>query len=63
MMLLKRKSFAVTLVSGFVLSCVLILTLVGYVAYIELKNEESKRLYQYSLDKLNAKIYENHIKR
>ena len=61
-MLLKRKSFAVTLVSGFVLASVLILTLVGYIAYKELKNEESKRLYQYSLDRLNAKVYVKHIK-
>ena len=61
-MLLKKKSYAVTVVSGFVLSCVLILTLVGYVAYIELKNEESKRSYQYSLDKQNANIHGKHIK-
>jgi predicted membrane protein len=61
-MLLKRKSFAVTLVSGFVLASVLILTLVGYIAYKELKNEESKRLYQYSLDRINAKVYVKHIK-
>ena len=41
-MLLKKKSRIVTLVSGLVLSCVLILTLVGYIAYIEIKNEEGE---------------------
>ena len=60
-MLLKKKSLIVTLVSGFVLSCVLILTLVGYIAYIEIRNEESKMSYQYSLGRLNAKIYEKYI--
>lgn len=57
-MILTKKSLIVTLISGFVLSCVLILTLVGYVAYIEIKNEESKRSYQHSLGRLNAMIYE-----
>jgi len=60
-MILKKKSFAVTFVSAFVLSSVLILTLVGYVAYVELKNEESKISYRYSLGRLNARIYEKHI--
>ena len=59
-MILKKKSLIVTLVSAFVLSCVLILTLVGYVVYIEIKNEESKRSYHHSLDKLNATIYEKY---
>ena len=60
-MLLKKKSLIVTFVSVLVLSCVLILTLVGYIAYIELKNEESKISYQYLLNRLNAKIYEQYI--
>ncbi len=60
-MILKKKSLIVTLVSAFILSCVLILTLVGYVAYVELKNEESKRSYQYSLGVSNEKIYEKYI--
>jgi len=60
-MVLKKKSLIVALVSGFVLSCVLILTLVGYVAYIELKNEESKRSYQHSLGRLDARIYEKYL--
>jgi hypothetical protein len=60
-MILKKKSLIVTLVSAFVLSSVLILTLVGYVAYVELKNEESKISYRHSLGRLNAKIYAKHI--
>jgi len=60
-MILKKKSLIVTLVSAFVLSCVLILTLIGYVAYVEIKNEESKISYRYSLGKVNAKIYEKHV--
>lgn len=60
-MILKKKSLIVALVSGFVLSCVLILTLIGYIAYIELKNEESKRSYQYSLGRLNARVYEKYL--
>lgn len=59
-MILKRKSLIVTLVSGFVLACVLILTLVGYIAYIEIENEESKRAYSHMLGRLNAEIYEKH---
>ncbi|MCX5680186.1 MAG: hypothetical protein NTZ95_06000 [Candidatus Omnitrophica bacterium] len=51
-MLLKKKSLIVTFVSGFILSCVL---------FIELKNEESKISYRYSLGRLNAKIYEKYI--
>lgn len=60
-MLLKKKSIIVTFVSGFVLSCVLILTLVGYIAYIELKGEESKRSYQFMLGRVNAKVYEKYV--
>lgn len=60
-MLLKRKSLIVTFISVLVLSCVLILTLVGYVVYVELRNEESKISYRYILGRLNAKIYKKHI--
>lgn len=60
-MMLKKKSLVVTMISGFVLSCVLILTLVGYAAYIELKNEESKRSYGEMSGRLNARIYEKYI--
>lgn len=60
-MIIKKKSLIVTAVSCFVLSCVLILTLVGYMAYMELKNEESRRSYQYILGRLNAKIYQKYI--
>lgn len=61
MMILKKKSLIVTLVSAFVLSCVLILTLVGYAAYVEIRNEESKISYRYLLGRQNAKIYGKYI--
>lgn len=60
-MILKKKSLIVALVSGFILSCVLILTLLGYSAYTEIKSEESKIYYRYMLGRLNARIYEKHI--
>ena len=60
-MLLKKKSLIVTLVSVLVLSCVLVLTLIGYMAYVEIKNEESKISDRYSLGRLNAKIYGKYL--
>jgi len=60
-MILKKKSLIVTIVSALVLSSVLILTLVGFVMYVEIRNEESKILYRHSLGRSNAKIYGKHI--
>jgi len=51
----------VAAISGFVLSCVLILTLIGYVVYAELKNGESKISYRRALGTFNAKIYGKYI--
>lgn len=53
-MLIKQKSLIVALVSSFVIVLVLVLTLIGYLAYIELKGEEHKRDYQKLLQKINA---------
>lgn len=58
---LKKKSVVVALISGIIVSIVLILTLVGYSAYLELKNEESRISYMYALDKINARIYGKYI--
>lgn len=60
-MLIKKKSLIVALISGFVISAVLVLTLIGYVFYIELKGEEFKRSYQELLSKTNAKVYSKYI--
>lgn len=60
-MLIKQKSILVILLSSFVISSVLVLTLVGYIVYLELKDEESIHTYQYQLQKINAKVYARHI--
>jgi len=60
-MLIKKKSLIVALVSSFVIASVLVLTLVGYVAYTELKGEELRRAYQGLLQKINAKVYSKYI--
>lgn len=54
-MIIKKKSLVVALVSGYVISMVLMLTLIGYAAYLELKNENSIRAYDCMLKKLNLK--------
>jgi len=58
---LKKKSVIVALISGIIVSIVLILTLVGYSIYLELKNEESRISYMYAMDKINARIYGKYI--
>lgn len=55
-MIIKKKSLVVVLVSGFLISAVLILTLIGYVIYVELKDEESKMTYQESLKSIKSEI-------
>jgi len=51
-MIIKKKSLIVALISGFLVSLVLILTLIGYAVYLELKNENSIRAYESMLEKL-----------
>lgn len=60
-MIIKQKSLVVALVSSFVIALVLVLTLIGYLAYIELKGEELKRSYLELLQKANAKVYSKYI--
>ena len=60
-MLIKKKSLLVALISSVIISSVLILTLIGYVMYIELKGEDFKRTYQDLLQKVNAKVYAKNI--
>ena len=61
MTLIKKKSLLVALVSSLVIFFVLVLTLVGYLVYLELKGEEFKRSYEALLQKVNAKVYAKHI--
>lgn len=51
-MIIKKKSLVVALVSGVIISAVLILTLIGYIIYVELRAEEFKRQYQINLQKI-----------
>lgn len=60
-MRLKKKSVIVAVVSGLVVSIVLILTLVGYSIYLEIKNEESRISYGYALGKISARIYGKYV--
>ncbi|MDP2912605.1 MAG: FxLYD domain-containing protein [Candidatus Omnitrophota bacterium] len=59
--MIKKKSLIVALVSSFVIAYVLILTLIGYIAYIEIRSRELKRQYQHNLRKVNSRIYSKHI--
>lgn len=60
-MIIKKKSLVVALVSSVVITLVMVITLVGYVAYIELKGEEFRHSYQGSLQKINARAYEKNV--
>jgi hypothetical protein len=60
-MLIKKKSLIVALVSGLIICGVLVLTLVGYLVYLELKDKELRNSYQQLLQKVNAKLYSRHI--
>lgn len=55
MPILKKKSFIVAFISSLILSAVLILTLIGYVAYLELKDKELKASYEHQLSELKAR--------
>ena len=58
---IKRKSLIVGLVSSIVIAVVLIMTLVGYSLYLELKNGEFERVYQELLEKAKAKVYSKNL--
>lgn len=55
-MLVKRKSIAVVIISGFVISSVLVLTLVGYSIYMELKDNEAKLSYEHDLKQVKSNL-------
>lgn len=60
-MLIKRKSLIVGLVSSIVIALVLIMTLIGYFIYLELKSGEFDRVYQELLEKAKARVYSKHL--
>jgi hypothetical protein len=60
-MLIKQKSLVVALISGFVVSLVLVLTVIGHLVYIELRAERLKHSYADLFAKVNSKVYSKHI--
>ena len=60
-MLIKRKSLIVGLVSSVVIAVALIITLIGYFIYLELKSREFNRVYQELLEKAKANVYSKHL--
>lgn len=60
-MLVKRKSLIVGLISSFVIALVLVLTLVGYYLFLEIKADEFRRYYQVLLANAKAKVYSENI--
>lgn len=59
-MIIKPKSAVVAAVSGLVISLVLILTLVAYVIYVELKAKEFNMTYEGLLQKANERYHSKH---
>ncbi|MFA6320674.1 MAG: hypothetical protein WCY36_02315 [Candidatus Omnitrophota bacterium] len=54
-MLIKKKSLIVAFVSSVIIAIVLILTLIGYIAYLEIKDKELKASYEHRLRELRIK--------
>lgn len=54
-MIIKQKSLVVALTSGCVISAVLVLTLIGYAFYLKIKDDNSRRVYEESISRINAR--------
>lgn len=54
-MIIKKKSLIVAFVSSAIITIVMILTLVGYVAYLEIKDSEAKASYEHDLKEYRPK--------
>jgi len=61
MSVIKKKSLLVAFISSLVLSAVLVLTLVSYIVYLELKEKDLSASYEHSLEELNAELYASYI--
>lgn len=60
-MLIKKKSLVVALISSMVICLVLVVNLIGYLIYLELKDKDLDKAYHTMLQKVNAKVYARHI--
>ena len=60
-MLIKKKSLVVALISSLVICLVLVVNLIGYLIYLELKNKDLDKAYHAMLQRVNAKVYARHI--
>ena len=61
MVLVKRKSLIVALVSSLVIALVLVMTVVGYFVYLEFRAKEFKSYYLELLGKAKAGVYSKYI--
>jgi hypothetical protein len=59
--MIKKKSLIVAMVSSTIICGVLVLTLVGYLAYLELKHKEFVGKYNEMMAKVSAKLYSRHL--
>jgi len=60
-MLIKKKSLVVALISSLVICLVLVVNLIGYLIYLELKDKDLDKAYHVMLHRVNAKVYAKHI--
>lgn len=60
-MLIKKKSLIVALVSSLVICLVMVVNLIGYLIYLEVKDRDLDTAYRSTLQKVNAKVYAKHI--
>lgn len=61
MIIIKKKSLLVAFISSFILSAVLVLTLVSYIVYLELKEKDLSASYEHNLEEINAELYASYI--
>lgn len=60
-MLIKKKSLIVALVSSVVICLVLVINLIGYLIFLEMRDNDLNNAYQALLQKVNAKVYSKNI--
>ncbi len=53
-MLIKKKSLIVAFVSSAIIALVMILTLIGYITYLEINNKKLQASYEHSLGELRS---------
>ena len=55
MQIVKKKSLVVALVSSLIIAVVLILTLISYIVYLEIKDRERKASYEHRMGELRTR--------